>query len=309
MATPNFFRFYTAQNWQSLFYFVATDSTDHLSAKSGLTTFTVEYSTAGGGYLTWPGATVTPIGNGAYYFNGPALGPHSSTYIELLLKITATGMDPFFASLSIVAFNPGEPNRFNMACLPLALPGTSGGLLISGTTQHTVLTNANGNVAVYQNNDKTQYEITGASAQGIASLVWQQFTASYTTVGTFGRKLGDILADPWDISLPGAYGSGKAGRILGLNLDAAVSTRSDLNETDVANSVLAALDNANVEIGAVPAATAGLKQMIQFIFAYIKNKRTASSSIETLFKDDSTTPMGTASISDSGGTVTKGKMS
>lgn len=309
MATPNFFRFYSARNWETRFHFVATDSADHVSPKSGLTVFNISYCDANGSFQTWPGATVTPIGDGLYYFEGPATATHASTYAEVGLKITATGMDPFFASLSISSFNSGDPNRLGITVLPLALPGTSGGLLISGTTQHTVQTNASGNVAVYQNNDKTQYELTGASAQGIASLVWQQFTASYTTVGTFGRKLGDILADPWDISLPGAYGSGKAGRILGLNLDAAVSTRSDLNETDVANSVLAALDNANVEIGAVPAATAGLKQMIQFIFAYIKNKRTASSSIETLFKDDSTTPMGTASISDSGGTVTKGKMS
>lgn len=309
MATPNFFRFYTAQNWQSLFYFIATDSTDHLSPKSGLTTFTIEYSQGGGSYITWPGATVTPIGNGAYYFNGPATAGHASTYAEILLKITATGMDPFFASLSIVAFNPGEPNRFNMSCLPLALPGTSGGLLISGTTQHTVLTNASGNVAVYQNNDKTQYEITGASAAGIASLVWNSFVATYTTAGTFGKKLGDILADPWDISLPGGYGSGKAGRILGLNLDTTVSSRSNLDSTAVALATLAALDNPNVEISTPPAATSGLKQMIQYIFAYIKNKRTATSSVETLYKDDSTTPIGTASISDSSGTVTKGKMS
>lgn len=35
--------------------------------------------------------------------------------------------------------------------------------------------------------------------------------------------------DPWSTSLPGAYGAGSAGYILGTNLDATVSSRSDFN--------------------------------------------------------------------------------
>jgi len=42
-------------------------------------------------------------------------------------------------------------------------------------------------------------------------------------------------ADPWDVDLPGAYAAGKAGRILGVNLDAAVSTRAVEAGGNVAN--------------------------------------------------------------------------
>ena len=68
MATPNFFRFYSARNWETRFHFVATDSADHVSPKSGLTVFTISYCDANGSFQTWPGATVTPIGDGLYYF-------------------------------------------------------------------------------------------------------------------------------------------------------------------------------------------------------------------------------------------------
>jgi len=42
-------------------------------------------------------------------------------------------------------------------------------------------------------------------------------------------------ADPWDVDLPGAYAAGKAGRIVGVNLDAAVSTRAPEAGGNVAN--------------------------------------------------------------------------
>ena len=52
--------------------------------------------------------------------------------------------------------------------------------------------------------------------------------ASYNTAGTMGAKLNAAggAADPWATALPGAYGAGTAGSIIGNNLDVAVSTLS-----------------------------------------------------------------------------------
>ena len=61
------------------------------------------------------------------------------------------------------------------------------------------------------------------------------------------------------------------------------------------------------EPSSVPASTASLRDKIAWVFMLWKNKRTSSSSLETVFKDDGVTPIATSTKSDVGGTYTKGK--
>jgi hypothetical protein len=66
----------------------------------------------------------------------------------------------------------------------------------------------------------------GASASTIADAVWDEALSGHTTAGTAGKALTDAGAggDPWSTALPGAYGAGSAGYILGTNLNATISS-------------------------------------------------------------------------------------
>lgn len=72
---------------------------------------------------------------------------------------------------------------------------------------------------------------TGGSAPtaaAIADAVWEEAIADHSgTVGSTAEALNAAggSGDPWNTTLPGAYAAGKAGYILGTNLDALVSSR------------------------------------------------------------------------------------
>jgi hypothetical protein len=48
--------------------------------------------------------------------------------------------------------------------------------------------------------------------------------------------------------------------------------------------------------------------MIQFLFEFFRNKKTVTASTETLLKEDASTTLGTATLSDDGTTYTRGEM-
>lgn len=104
----------------------------------------------------------------------------------------------------------------------------------------------------------------GASltVQDIVDGVWDEPTAGHTTAGTTGKALTDAgsAGDPWSTALPGAYGAGTAGKIIGDNINATVSSRAsqasvdtidDFLDTEVA-AILAAVDT---EVAAILADT------------------------------------------------------
>jgi len=64
------------------------------------------------------------------------------------------------------------------------------------------------------------------SAGTVAAAVWDTTLASHATVGSTGAALAAAggSGDPWATALPGSYGAGTAGNILGTRLDVAVST-------------------------------------------------------------------------------------
>lgn len=65
------------------------------------------------------------------------------------------------------------------------------------------------------------------SAATIAAAVWDLTVSGHTTSGTFGAAMNAAgsAGDPWSTSLPGSYGAGTAGFIVGTNLNAQVSSR------------------------------------------------------------------------------------
>jgi len=61
------------------------------------------------------------------------------------------------------------------------------------------------------------------------------------------------------------------------------------------------------ELAAAPGASSSLKDKIAFLFMLARNKVTQTSSTQTLFADNTTTPVAAATTSDVGGTFTRGE--
>lgn len=92
-------------------------------------------------------------------------------------------------------------------------------------------------VTVGTNNDKTGYSLATAppTAAAIADAVWDEVLSGHLTAGSTGAGLNSASSagDPWNTAIPGAYGSGTAGNILGNRLDAAITSRSSHAAADV----------------------------------------------------------------------------
>jgi hypothetical protein len=113
---------------------------------------------------------------------------------------------------------------------------------------------ASGTVVVGTNNDKTNYQLannqvinisgtitnvmnvlnpvtaglnTGTFIQAVVNGVWNEQISSHLITGSTGKSLNSASSagDPWGTALPGVYGAGTAGNILGNNLDVTVSSR------------------------------------------------------------------------------------
>lgn len=80
----------------------------------------------------------------------------------------------------------------------------------------------------------TQLDALPTAAEN-AAAVWDLSTTGHTTAGTFGEAMqaAGSAGDPWATALPGAYGAGSAGYIVGTFIDAAVSSRSSHAAVDV----------------------------------------------------------------------------
>lgn len=81
-------------------------------------------------------------------------------------------------------------------------------------------------------------------------------------------------------------------------------------DAEVQSEVEDALTGANTELATVPTTTGGLRAMIQFLFEKVRNKGTMNKTtgVETLFKEDSSTALGTATHADDGTVVSRGEM-
>jgi hypothetical protein len=82
--------------------FLMVDSTDHITAKTGLSP-TVTLSKAGGAFAS-PAGAVTEVGSGWYKVAGNATD--TATLGPLVLHATGTGADPADVEFAVVAFDP-----------------------------------------------------------------------------------------------------------------------------------------------------------------------------------------------------------
>lgn len=73
-----------------------------------------------------------------------------------------------------------------------------------------------------------------AEGGGSPSAIWNFDISAIVTSGLAGTKLNSASSagDPWGTSVPGAYGAGTAGFILGTNLNATISSRASQTSLD-----------------------------------------------------------------------------
>jgi hypothetical protein len=66
----------------------------------------------------------------------------------------------------------------------------------------------------------TTEDLVGLTPAAIAAAVWNALAAQYNASGTMGEALGaaGTAGDPWTTPLPGSYGDGTAGKIIGAKL-------------------------------------------------------------------------------------------
>ena len=86
----------------------------------------------------------------------------------------------------------------------------------------------------------TQLDALPTAAEN-ADAVWDEVLSGHLTAGSTGNALNAAgsAGDPWSTALPGAYGAGTAGKIVGDNLNATVSSR-------LATAGYTAPDNASI---------------------------------------------------------------
>lgn len=102
---------------------------------------------------------------------------------------------------------------------------TAGGIVSGNVTQWNgtaVATPATAGIP-----DVNTRNVNGVATAGIAQDAWNAVATSYNTALSMGNKLNSAASagDPWTTALPGAYGAGTAGNILGNRLDVVVSGR------------------------------------------------------------------------------------
>jgi ActR/RegA family two-component response regulator len=94
----------------------------------------------------------------------------------------------------------------------------------------------------------------GLTVQDIVDGVWDEPMADHLDSGSTGASLNGAgsAGDPWTTTLPGAYGAGTAGKILGDNLNATVSSRATQSSVDAIDDFL------DTEVAAIKAKTDNL---------------------------------------------------
>lgn len=125
---------------------------------------------------------------------------------------------------------------------------------------------------------KTGYELSAAGVDAI----WDEPTAGHATAGTTGKALTDAgsAGDPWSTALPGAYTAGQAGKIVGDNVNATISSRAATGDAMAltAAAVDAILDDA-------VAGSTTLRQMLRGFAAALLGKVSGAGTTSVTIRD------------------------
>lgn len=125
----------------------------------------------------------------------------------------------------------------------------------------------------------------------IADQVWDEAIAGHLTAGTTGLALNSAgsAGDPWSTALPGAYGAGTAGQIVGDYLNAAVG------------DIPTAVENADALLGRNVSGGSSTGRTVKQVFHFIRNKWVVAAGTLTVYDTDDTTTSWTAAVTGTAG--------
>jgi hypothetical protein len=115
--------------------------------------------------------------------------------------------------------------------------------------------NVAGSVGSVAANGITAASLDPTAGAEIADAVWDEAISGHLAAGSTGAALNAAgsAGDPWTTPLPGAYGAGTAGNILGVRLDATVSSRATQTSVDAVKADTAAIKLKTDTLPASPA--------------------------------------------------------
>lgn len=139
-------------------------------------------------------------------------------------------------------------------------------------------------------NAPTAGDLTATMKTSVENAVWDATMASHLTAGTTGASLNGAgsAGDPWTTALPGAYGAGTAGKIVGDNLNAPVgSVPTAIQNAD-------ALLDRNMATGTDSGSPT--VRTVRQALRFLRNKWSMSGTTLTVTKEDDTTSSWTATV-------------
>lgn len=236
-------------------HFFMVDSTNHLSAKTGLTP-TVNISKAGAAFGAAAGA-VSEIGNG--WYRVALTTADTGTTGDLLFHITSAGADDTDFADQIVSYDPFDSAALGLSRIDAAITTrmatftlptnfaslaiTAGGAVTAGTVSDktgysltqtfpanfsSFALTAGGAVTVGTNSDKTGYALTAGEHTSITADVWDSARSGHTTAGTFGQGVASVQGNVTGsvASVTGAVGS-VTGAVGSVTTGVTVTTNND----------------------------------------------------------------------------------
>lgn len=238
-----------------------TDSSDHVTGKTGLT-LTITASKAAGSFASIS-PTVTELATGWYKL---ALDTTmTNTLGDFALHITATGADPTDVIMQIVSFDTQDAVRMGLTALPNAAAEASGGLYTRGTGAGQINQDANGridaNVKTWIGGAIPAVNVTGVPLVDAKYLLGTIF-ATPNTAGVplvdVSKWLGTTVATPTVAGIPKAEVSSiaagaitataiatdaiTAAKVADGTIDAATFASGAINAAAIATDALGALE-------------------------------------------------------------------
>lgn len=151
------------------------------------------------------------------------------------------------------------------------------------------------------------------TAAAIADQVWDEILSGHSGVGSTGAALSAAggSGDPWATALPGAYGAGTAGQIVGDYLDTAVSGVGGLDAAGVRAAVGLASANLDTQLDALPTAVENADALlgrnvsggsstgrtVKQALHILRNKSGVAAGTLTVYDTDDSTSSWTAAVS------------
>lgn len=250
---------------QPLIFFIYASS-DHVSGLTGATP-TVRLGKNGGTGAS-PAGSVSEIDstNLPGYYKVAPNATDSNTLGPLILSATAVGGDQATMLYDIVAFNPQSATNLGLSNLDTTVSSrlATSGYTAPDNTSITAIkaktdnlptapastTNiTGGTITTVTNltNAATAGDFTGTMKSSITSAVPTAAANAAATrdvnntspaASSLGAAVNSAASagDPWATAIPGAYGAGTAGNIVGNNLDAAVSDTATPADVPTANN-------------------------------------------------------------------------